>query len=114
MLFTTPSQFVVLVLALVAGWFFGLASHPGGRKWRNRYTAEREAHVTTRKDFDARVAQANARTVEVERENERLANAAPVAAPAARPAVSAAAASAGTAYPVVRTVRPSRGWFDWY
>ena len=29
MLFETPTQFAVLALALIAGWFFGLASHPG-------------------------------------------------------------------------------------
>ena len=43
MLFHTPTQFAVLALLLVAGWFFGLASHPGGRKWRTRYEEEREA-----------------------------------------------------------------------
>ena len=47
MLFSTPSQFAVLALVLVAGWFLGLASASGGRKWRERYTAEREAKTLT-------------------------------------------------------------------
>ncbi len=67
MLFTTPSQFAALVLALVAGWLFGLASHPGGRKWRERYAAERDAHALTRKEADARIAEANARAEQAER-----------------------------------------------
>lgn len=67
MLFTTPTQYIALAVALVAGWLFGLASHPGGRKWKTRYAAERDAHAVTSK-----------RIVELERENARLAHAAPV------------------------------------
>ena len=52
MLFHTPTQFAVLALLLVAGWFFGLASHPGGRKWRTRYEEEREAHATAQELLD--------------------------------------------------------------
>ena len=36
MLFTSPTQFAVLALCLVAGWIFGLASHPGGKKAKLR------------------------------------------------------------------------------
>lgn len=132
MLFTTPSQFAVLALVLVAGWFFGLASHPGGRKWRDRYTAEREAHATNRKQAEAHLAdqrtratglerdsarvteleRENARIPELERENKRLSEAA--AAPVhSGPVAQAAATPAASSYPVARTVRPSRGWFDW-
>ena len=108
MLFSTPTQFAVLALVLVAGWFFGLASHPGGRKWRDRYTAEREAHSVARSDVDTRVAQADARIAELERENARLARSAPVtAATVARPAPARAAAA--PAYPA----GSQRGWFDW-
>ena len=111
MLFTTPTQFAVLALVLVAGWFFGLASHPGGRKWRDRYTTEREAHATARRDVDARLAQANARIAELERENERLARAAPVtAATVARPAAVPARAAVSPTYATAGT---RRGWFDW-
>ena len=67
MLFTTPTQYIALAVALVAGWLFGLASHPGGRKWKARYVAERDAHAVTTK-----------RVSELERENDRLGRAAPV------------------------------------
>lgn len=116
MLFTTTTQFAALALCLVAGWFFGLASHSGGRKWKTRYAAERDAHAAYRKQGDTGLADANRRIAELERENARLARAAdavPVAAPAptltervtGRPA---AARAARPAYPVDR--RP--GWFD--
>ena len=117
MLFTTPTQLAVLALVLVAGWFFGLASHPGGRKWRERYTAEREAHATNRKQAEAHLAQQQARAAELERENERLARQATpvrndthVSAPVADPMASTATRPA---FAVSRTRRPSRGWFDW-
>src|SRR3546814_21125097 len=55
MLFTTPTQYAVLALLLIAGWLFGLASHPGGRKWRARYEAEREAHAAYREQTEARI-----------------------------------------------------------
>src|SRR3546814_7490646 len=40
---------------LIAGWLFGRASHPGGRKWRARYEAEREAHAAYREQTEARI-----------------------------------------------------------
>src|SRR3546814_17250313 len=55
MLFTTPTQYAVLALLLIAGWLFGLASHPGGRKWRARYEAEREAPAAYRDQTEARI-----------------------------------------------------------
>jgi hypothetical protein len=69
MLFTTTTQWVAVAIALVAGWLFGLASHPGGKKWKARYLAERDAHAATTK-----------RASELERDNTRLAKAAPVSA----------------------------------
>ena len=69
MLFTTPTQWLAVAIALVAGWLFGLASHPGGKKWKARYLAERDAHADTTK-----------RATELERDNARLAKAAPVSA----------------------------------
>ena len=80
MLFTTTTQWVALAVALVAGWLFGLASHPGGARWKRRYLTERDAHADTTK-----------RVTELERDNARLAKAAPVSAnmtarPAAEPA----------------------------
>ena len=67
MLFTNTTQWVAVAIALVAGWLFGLASHPGGKKWKARYLAERDAHAATTK-----------RTTELERDNTRLAHATPV------------------------------------
>ena len=34
--FQTITQVAGLGLTLIAGWFLGLASHSGGRKWRER------------------------------------------------------------------------------
>ena len=82
MLFTTPTQWLALAVALIAGWLLGLASHPGGRKWKQRYVDERDVHGRTRKDLDARIADQDARIAELTRENERLARATPIAAPA--------------------------------
>jgi hypothetical protein len=91
MLFTTSTQYIALAVALIAGWLFGLASHPGGRKWKTRYAAERDAHAATAKRVaelerdhgrlaelerdNARIGELereNARIAELERENERL------------------------------------------
>jgi len=114
MLFTTPTEFAALACLFVAGWLLGLASHPGGRKWKDRYAAERDAHTGVRKDSDARVADAQRRIAELERENARLASA-PVAAPAVverRDAVVAPTTRMGTTRRVVRTPGERRGWFD--
>jgi hypothetical protein len=135
MLFSTPTQYVALVLLLVAGWLFGLASHPGGRKWKARYVAERDAHAAYRKDADLRVAEARkgdgaglaearARIAELEQENARLARAAPVTAQtiAPRERVETRPDLARGDRVVIRpnaTTRPAypagerRGWFDW-
>jgi hypothetical protein len=67
MLFTTPTQYIAVAVALIAGWLFGLASHPGGKKWKARYAAERDAHAATSK-----------RIAELERENARLVKERPV------------------------------------
>ncbi len=122
MLFTTTTQFAALALCLIAGWFFGLASSSGGKKWKARYAAEREAHGTYRKQGDTSLAAANARVAELERENARLARIADThaAQPVAAPVATAAAPTLGErltgrrqsaarpAYPAGQ--RP--GWFD--
>ncbi len=105
-LFSTPTQFLVLALVLVAGWLFGLASHPGGRKWRDRYAAERDAHAASRRAAEQQHAADKARIAELESENGRLVRstpAMPTARPAARSAYGASAPSVGE----------KRGWFDW-
>ena len=113
MLFTTTTQFAALALCLIAGWFLGLASHSGGRKWKTRYATEREAHAGYRKQNDTALADARRRIAELEQENARLSKAA--AAPAAAPTLAervtgrpSAARAARPAYPADR--RP--GWFD--
>ncbi|MGR6328682.1 hypothetical protein ACU5AX_06435 [Sphingomonas sp. XXL09] len=127
MLFTTPTQFAALALALFAGWLFGLASHPGGRKWKTRYATERDAHAGYRRDTDTRVAEANRRIAELEAENSRLAKAQPVAAPVVTTTDGAVAERptltdrlTGRQPVAARAARPAfaprdanRGWFDW-
>ncbi|HCB76227.1 MAG TPA: hypothetical protein DEP91_08635, partial [Sphingomonas bacterium] len=54
MLFSTPTQFAVLALCLVAGWLFGLASHPGGKKWKERYRTQEAEFKTTREGLTTR------------------------------------------------------------
>lgn len=122
MLFTTTTQFAALALCLVAGWFFGLASSSGGRKWKTRYADEREAHAGYRKQGDTALAEANRRIAELERENDRLARAAetaPVPAPAAPVAAAPTLGERITGHVrPVSTVRPAYpagsrpGWFD--
>ncbi len=140
MLFTTPTQFIVLALALVGGWLLGLASHPGGRKWRERYAAERDAHAVTRRDAEAKLAesnrlttdarrgtddrliQANTRVAELERENARLAKGTTVIRvarsegelPGDTPVFAAKAAQPGyTSTPPRTSTGTKNGWFDW-
>lgn len=79
MLFTTTTQYAALAVALLAGWLFGLASHPGGRKWRERFAAERDAHAATRTGLEQRLAEADARATALEQENARLREAVPPA-----------------------------------
>lgn len=109
MLFTTTTQYVALAVALVAGWLFGLASHPGGARWKRRYAEEREAHAAARREHEAHLAETKARQAELERENVRLARAAPVTAATIAPEASARAEAATTTYPV----GSGRGWFNW-
>ncbi|MES2339411.1 MAG: CIR N-terminal domain-containing protein [Pseudomonadota bacterium] len=71
MLFTTTSQFAVLALCLLAGWIFGLASHPGGKKAKERLRVAEAEHAAYRKDAEARI-----KAAEIERD--RLAKASPV------------------------------------
>jgi septal ring factor EnvC (AmiA/AmiB activator) len=159
MIFTSPSQYVVLALCLLAGFFLGLAAR-SGRKWQKRYVTERDAHAVTRRDAEARltaneartreleaghgrlaqadariaelerereahaaelarereaVSLAHARTADLDRENGQLRSSATVA-----PVASVAPASSPTTtapMPLTRRVvggdRAKRGWFDW-
>jgi hypothetical protein len=113
MLFTTPTQWLALAVALIAGWLFGLASHPGGRKWKQRYADERDVHGRTRKDYDTRLAEREARVNELERENARLATAVPVVAPARAPLVTTHVPAAPIAQSSARPAGVRGRWFDW-
>ena len=110
MLDFTPTQLVMLAILFVAGWLFGLASHPGGRKWKTRYAAERDANAVLRKESDARVKAADARVAEVERENARLAKAAPVTASTIQRPVAQRPVASSAARPAYSGT--GRGWFD--
>ncbi len=94
MIFETPTQFAILALCFVAGWLFGLASAPGGRRAKDRLHTLETEHAAYRRDAEARIAAAEA-------ERDRLARATPVA-------TATTAAVAGTA------ARPaSSGFFGW-
>lgn len=121
----TVTQWAILALVFVAGWLLGLASHPGGRKWRERYAAERDAHAAARRDTDAqaaairadadaRVAAAETRHRELERDHARLVAAAPVTAATVTPATTVAADPRPVSTRVVRPTVPGerRRWFD--
>ena len=97
----TTTFAVILVLVLIGGWLLGLASSSGGRKWKERYATERDAHAAYRRDADAR-------TTELEREHARLAKVAPVTASTVAPRATSAAAAARPAHPVGER----RGWFE--
>lgn len=73
MLFSTPTQFAVLALCLIAGWIFGLATAPGGRRNRERLREVEAEHAIYRKDAEARIRAAEA-------DRDRLVRASPVAA----------------------------------
>ncbi|WP_033919648.1 hypothetical protein [Sphingomonas sp. 37zxx] len=92
MLFSTPTQFAVLALCLIAGWLFGLASHPGGRKWKERFRAEEAAHQATRDELAIR----DTRIREIERDRERWTSSQTVVAPVA-----------------AETTSHSNGFFGW-
>ncbi len=92
MLFDNPTQFLVLALMLVIGFLFGLASHPGGKKWRGRHQEAVAEHAAYRGEAESQLAalERDNATLRAELEQER-----------ARVPVAAAAAPA------------KRGWFDW-
>jgi len=70
--FDTLTQFAALGLTLVGGWLLGLASHPGGGRWRARYEDEALEHARARDLADeTRRAQAQ-RIAELEAALERL------------------------------------------
>lgn len=126
MMFNTPSEYAVLALLLFAGWLFGLASHPGGKKWRVRYEKERDAHNAYRTEADARVGEANARAAKLEGELRDARATQPVAVdrrlanPDEKPVYISENQARSSARPAVAPAGPAvtdrtapRGWFDW-
>lgn len=102
MLFSTPTQYAVLALCLIAGWLFGLASHPGGRKWKDRYRAQDAEHRAAREGLTTR----DARIHELERErDEALRHRDTHATPFAAGGTAALAGGAAST--------KSTGWFGW-
>lgn len=68
MLFTTTTQYVVLLLLLFVGWLFGLASHPGGKKWKAKYRDEVDGRTRDRAAAEERDRAQQQRIAELERE----------------------------------------------
>jgi predicted flap endonuclease-1-like 5' DNA nuclease len=60
----TPNQWAVLGLVLLLGWLLGLLSRGGGSRWRAEAIEERRR----REAAEARIAGANARIADLERE----------------------------------------------
>ncbi|MCC2976891.1 hypothetical protein LK533_09425 [Sphingomonas sp. PL-96] len=117
MLFHTPTQYLVLVLCLVAGWLFGLASSSGGRKWRERHHAEEVEHRRYRDETVAELKARDTRIRELEAERDRAVRAAPAgtvttsAVPLA--AASTAAVAATNGHDTHRHEGSLGGWFGW-
>ncbi len=73
MLFTNPTQIIVLALVLIGGWALGLASHPGGKKWKRRYQEEKATHARNRDLAEAKARADAARIAALEHANTDLA-----------------------------------------
>ena len=82
--FETMTQFAALALTLIGGWFLGLASSSGGRKWRERYLDEEMENAGYRDRAESDLRDANRRIRDLEAENAKL-RTAPVSAPAPAP-----------------------------
>jgi hypothetical protein len=73
MIFSTATEFAVLALMLLAGFFFGLAASPSNKRHRERLRESEATHAAYRKESEARI-----RATEAERD--RVVRASPVAA----------------------------------
>lgn len=61
------NQWIVLALVLVLGWFLGLFTMAGGRKWKKAFEVERDARIAANAENDRLAAQ----VAELEGERER-------------------------------------------
>ncbi|RYD53705.1 MAG: hypothetical protein EOP60_09910 [Sphingomonadales bacterium] len=92
--YQTITQFAGLALALLGGWFLGLATAPGGGKWRDRYHAEEMAHARYRDEAGEEIRAKTQRIRELEAQLGK--------------GVSAAAEAV-----VSEPAAGWRGWFGW-
>ena len=68
--FTSPFGWVLLVAALAAGWLFGAATSPQGRKWQKRFR-EREVIIAKyRREMEKALVKARERIRQLERERD--------------------------------------------
>ncbi|GGO94674.1 hypothetical protein [Stakelama pacifica] len=72
----SASQIAILLLVLVAGWLFGLASHPGGKRWKQRYRELEAETRPLREEHRAEIAARDREIAELRAERDRLAHAA--------------------------------------
>lgn len=100
----TTNQWAILALVLLLGWLLGLASRSGGRKWRRDYERERAEHLAYRKEQEARVAAAEQRTAELERQLAAR-PVTPVAPVATANAASVASASSSVTHDDLTAIR---------
>ena len=63
----TTNQWIILVLVLVLGWFLGLFTLSGGRKWKQAFEHERAARIAA----DGEVDKLSTRLAELETERDR-------------------------------------------
>lgn len=70
--FTTPEQFVLLFVVLVAGWLIGYASAPGTRKYKRELRDQAALHTRYHDDAEEQLREANARNAALTRETEVL------------------------------------------
>jgi len=104
MLFTNPTQIIVLALVLVVGFLFGLASHPGGKKWKRLYQEEKATHARNRDLAETKARADSKRITALERANADL----------AREHDTLVVRGAGYVAPVALAPLPgSKRWFEW-
>jgi predicted flap endonuclease-1-like 5' DNA nuclease len=63
----TTNQWIILALVLVLGWFLGLLTLSGGRKWKKAFHQERAARITADNEVD----RLSIRLTELEGERDR-------------------------------------------
>ena len=71
--FVTATQWVALLLTLIAGWCFGYASSSSGRRWRERYLdaeRDREQRIRELEEENTRLRHELDRAVPVRRVDE--------------------------------------------